>query len=184
MKFNPINEDGTVEPLEQEIPDCVQNCMEIDADDGEVMHICMQSEQIKELMEANKIITVNQNKMMEENSRFQIQIEEVFSGINKRLLRGNRQFQEIHDFIIEKKVENGNMKEDIQESKTDKKAVEERIRDLENSRVTWEYLKGNVENKIPSSTLIWINTLVLAMFILAIIFENARNSALMQLVGL
>lgn len=162
-----ISEDeGTVEP------------------ENDQVHVCVQSEQIKALLESNKVIRINQHKLgLEINSVVQ-GIFDQLEDINARLKSGNLEFKKIENFMVEKKVENGVMKEDIQETKEEKKTLEYRVRRLEESRVTWEYLKKNVEDKIPSTTLTWINTIVLSLFILAIIFDNARDTFLMRLLGL
>jgi hypothetical protein len=60
---------------------------------------------------------------------------------DQRLEEGDKRFQDIRDFILVKKEQNGYTKAEIQEVKENKKTIEQRLRLLEQNSVTRKEVK-------------------------------------------
>lgn len=101
----------------------------------------------------------------------------------ERLKEGDKRFQEIQEFIIIKKAQNGYTKEEIREFKENKEKLTDRVTSLEKNSATKKELK-TIEDKLPSKTLIYINTVIIALFVLSILIENAKDAPIMHILGL
>lgn len=110
-------------------------------------------------------------------------ILEILKDQDQRLKEEDKRYEEINDYITRKNVINGYTTKDIEEWKKNKKSLEERVTNLEKNTATKEELE-NIEDKLPSKFLIYINTLILVSFILAVLFESARDAPVMKFLGL
>jgi chromosome segregation ATPase len=110
-------------------------------------------------------------------------ILEILEDQDKRLKDGDQRFEEIKEYMTRKNVINGYTAKDIEEWKKNKKSLEERVTNLEKNTATKEELE-NIEDKLPSKFLIYINTTILVLFILAVLFEAARDAPVMKFLGL
>jgi DNA repair exonuclease SbcCD ATPase subunit len=110
-------------------------------------------------------------------------ILEILENQDQRLKDGDQRFEEIKEYMTRKNVINGYTAKDIEEWKKNKKSLEERVTNLEKNTATKEELE-NIEDKLPSKFLIYINTTILVLFILAVILEAARDAPVMKFLGL
>lgn len=120
--------------------------------------------------------------------------DERLDGQEERLKEGDKRFQKIQIYMEKKDLTNGYTAEDIREFKENKKTWEQRITNLEKNSATKTELEGLEEKlrqeikdlgeKLPSKTLIYINTAILSLFIIAVLLEAARDAPVMKFLGL